>query len=127
MKTPTTAPAFIHHAICRPEFWQGYAKLEHRMLGTPCLVTTVHRGVFFGYCAADQNIDTGDTLTLQRGRLCLHWDAACKGFMGLAAFGPTAGCRIGPQADIRLRNITAVALCTPEAVVAWEKAPWSET
>ena len=87
----------------------------------PVVVTTVHRGVFFGY-ATDT---TGETIALNRSRLCLYWSADVKGFMGLAANGPTKGCRIGPPADITLRNITAVIEVTSDAVAAWEKAPWS--
>ena len=87
----------------------------------PVLVTTAHRGVFFGY--ADQ-VD-GETITLERARLCLYWSRDVRGFMGLAATGPTAGCRIGPAADIALRNITAVLTVTPGAVAAWERAPWT--
>ena len=86
----------------------------------PVLVTTAHRGVFFGYAT---DID-GETIALTRARLCLYWSADVKGFMGLAATGPTASCRIGPAADIVLRNITGVASVTPEAVKAWEAAPW---
>jgi hypothetical protein len=86
----------------------------------PVLVTTAHRGVFFGY--ADKT--DGETITLKRARLCVYWSADCKGFMGLAANGPTKGCKIGPAADITIRNITAVLECTPDAVNAWEEAPW---
>lgn len=85
------------------------------------LVTTEHRGVFFGYTTDV----TGETITLKRGRLCVYWSADVKGFMGLASNGPTAKCRIGPAADIILRNITSVSTVTPEAVEAWESAPWS--
>lgn len=88
--------------------------------GRPVVVTTAHRGVFFGY-ASDTN---GETIKLLRGRLCVYWDAECKGFMGLAANGPSSNCRIGPPADITLRNITAVMEATPSAVSAWEAAPW---
>ena len=84
------------------------------------LVTTAHRGVFFGHAT---DVD-GETIALKRARLCVYWSADCKGFMGLAAGGPTASCRIGPPADITLRNITAVVECTPAAVAAWEAAPW---
>ena len=47
-----------------------------------------------------------------------------KGFMGLAANGPSTNCRIGPEADITLRNITAVLAVTPAAEKAWAAAPW---
>jgi hypothetical protein len=86
----------------------------------PVLVTTAHRGVFFGYA----HDTAGETIALQKARLCVYWSSDCKGFMGLAAGGPTAGCRIGPPADITLRNITAVVEVSPAAVAAWEAAPW---
>jgi hypothetical protein len=89
--------------------------------GRPVIVTTVHRGVFFGY-ATDT---TGETIKLKRSRLCIYWSQDVKGFMGLADEGPTKSCRIGPPADIELRAITAVVEVTPEAVKAWELAPWS--
>ena len=85
------------------------------------VVTTEHRGVFFGY-AGDV---TGDIISLRAARNCLYWPTEQKGFMGLAATGPVRGSRIGPAADIDLRKITSVMKCTPEAVTAWEKAPWS--
>ena len=84
----------------------------------PVIVTTTHRGVFFGY-AADTD---GETIFLSRSRLCLQWTADLRGFMGLAAFGPSASCRIGPRADITLRSITAVLECSPEATGKWEAA-----
>ena len=86
----------------------------------PVIVTTAHRGVFFGYAT---DVD-GETIDLKRARLCIYWSKDVKGFMGLASGGPTATCRIGPPADIKLRNITAVLDVTPDAVKAWEKAPW---
>jgi hypothetical protein len=87
----------------------------------PVMVTTAHRGVFFGYAS---NTD-GETITLTNGRLCLYWSADCKGFMGLAATGPTKSCRIGPRADITLRSVTAVIEVSDAAVKAWESAPWA--
>src|SRR5258708_37950216 len=84
------------------------------------LVTTAHRGVFFGYATEWD----GEIVKLKRARLCLSWSADVKGFMGLAANGPSKSCRIGPPADIDLRSITAVVSVTPAAVEAWEKAPW---
>ena len=90
--------------------------------GRPVLVTTAHRGVFFGY--ADRT--DGETIKLSRSRLCSYWSADMKGFMGLASMGPSATCRIGQPADIELRNITAVLTVTPEAVAKWESGPWSK-
>ena len=91
-------------------------------LGRPELVTTAHRGVFFGYA----NETDGDTILLKRARLCVYWSPDLRGFMGLASAGPSANCKIGPPADIELRAITAVVAVTPEAVERWEKGPWSK-
>ena len=84
------------------------------------LVTTAHRGVFFGY-AEDTD---GAVIKLRAGRNCLYWPSENKGFLGLASMGPVNGARVGPAVDLELRDITAVALCTEAAVKAWEKAPW---
>lgn len=87
----------------------------------PVIVTTQHRGVFFGYAS-----DTaGDTIKLRGARNCIYWSTDVRGFMGLAATGPSKSCKVGPAADIDLRNITSVMECAPEAVAAWEAAPWS--
>lgn len=86
----------------------------------PVIVTTAHRGVFFGYATKTD----GDTIKLKRSRLCVYWSADVKGFMGLAANGPSESCRIGPPADIELRNITAVLELTPAAVAKWESGFW---
>lgn len=82
------------------------------------IVTTAHRGVFFGY-AEDTN---GETIFLKRSRLCIYWSADLRGFMGLAAIGPNDSCKIGPPADITLRSITAVLEVKPEAEAKWNAA-----
>lgn len=89
--------------------------------GRPVIVTTEHRGVFFGY-ATDT---TGETITLVRGRNCLYWDVGTRGFLGLASAGPNSKCRVGPAADITLRAITSVVEVSEAAAKAWESAPWS--
>ena len=86
------------------------------------LVTTSHRGVFFGYATKTD----GPTIHLRAARNCLFWPAENKGFLGLASDGPMKGARIGPAADVELRDITCVAECSPAAVKAWEAAPWSK-
>jgi len=86
----------------------------------PVIVTTAHRGVFFGYATKTD----GDTISLTKARNCIYWSEDVRGFMGLAANGPSAKCRVGPAADITLRNITSVMEVTPEAVSKWEASPW---
>lgn len=84
------------------------------------MVTTAHRGVFFGYATKTD----GATIKLRAARNCIYWPTNNKGFLGLAAMGPVNGARVGPAADIELRDITCVAECSMAAVTAWEAAPW---
>lgn len=90
--------------------------------GQPVLVTTKHRGVFFGYLDSPAR---EESLKLKAARNCIYWSADVKGFLGLCSFGPNANCRIGPAADIELFGITCVAKVSARAAEAWEKAPWS--
>lgn len=84
------------------------------------LVTTAHRGVFFGY-AKDTS---GDAIKLRAARNAVYWAREVKGFHGLATVGPIGGSRVGPAADIELRGITCVLEVLPAAVAVWESAPW---
>ena len=84
----------------------------------PVLVTTAHRGVFFGYA---EDISQS-TIQLTGCRNCLYWSADMKGFAGLASMGPSATCRIGPAVDLILRDVTAVVDVTPAAEALWLSA-----
>ena len=53
---------------------------------TPILVTTAHRGVFFGYF--DSSESAGEIVTLTKARNVLYWSEETKGFMGLARRAP---------------------------------------
>lgn len=86
------------------------------------VVTTDKRGVFFGYATKTD----GDTIRLTRARMAVYWSADVRGVVGLAATGPTSGCRITRAAPaIELRGVTSVMNVEPEAVVAWEREIWS--
>lgn len=89
--------------------------------GRPVLVTTEFKGVFFGYADAPP----AETMHLKRARLCVYWSSDVRGFMGLAATGPSKHCRIGPAVDITLHGVTSVAECSEAAVNAWEGEPWA--
>lgn len=80
------------------------------------IVTTKHRGVFFGY-ATDTD---GDRIRLKRARMAIYW-ATHRGLLELAEVGPNAKSRISARADIDLRDITSVVDVTEEAVKAWEE------
>lgn len=85
------------------------------------IVTTAHRGVFFGYATKTD----GSTIELKRARNCVYWSADVHGFMGLASAGPSRNSKVGPPANIELRDITSVVEVAPEAVEKWESAPWA--
>ena len=88
------------------------------------LVTTAHRGVFFGYRDGVSEATLPQKLSLTDARNCVYWDASLKGFLGLARFGPSDQCRVGPKANTTLYDITSVSDVTPEAVTKWESGPW---
>ena len=92
----------------------------------PVIVTTAHKGVFFGYLNSGQSMDA-KTLRIEQARMCVYWSTDVKGVVGLAASGPSGSCRIGPPAPaITLHDITAVMECSPEAAKKLEDAPWSK-
>ncbi len=87
----------------------------------PLLVTTVHRGVFFGYGVMSDEA----TIELEQSRMCVSWSNDVHGVLGLATSGPSKTCKIGPAVSrIVLREVTAVALVSPEAITRWESEPW---
>lgn len=90
--------------------------------GKPVLVTTQHRGVFFGYLESIKK----NRLTITSARCCLHWPVGQKGFLGLATQGPIDGSRVGPAPErLTLFDVTAIADVSAEAAKRWEDAPWS--
>lgn len=87
------------------------------------LVVTTERGVFFGYGEPDLE---AQHVRITGARMVVYWSADCRSVVGLAANGPTKGCRIGPQAPaIIVRNVTAVIECSEAAAKKFEEAPWS--
>lgn len=88
----------------------------------PLLVTTSHRGVFFGYGEPSD----APTIRLERARMCVYWPESQRGVLGLASFGPQDGARIGPAVPvITLRDVTSVTECSDQAVPRWEAGPWA--
>jgi hypothetical protein len=85
------------------------------------IVTTAHKGVFFGYGEPSDN----PTITLENARMCVYWPQETHGVLGLASLGPIKGSRISPAApSVILRDVTAVMEVSPAAQVNWEKGIW---
>jgi hypothetical protein len=88
----------------------------------PVLVCTEYRGVFYGHTDAAL---TATEAVLTGVRNCLSWDTATGGVFGLAANGPSKGCRVGAKVvgAQGIQKITYMAEMSPEAAKAWESAP----
>jgi hypothetical protein len=88
----------------------------------PLVVTTEHRGVFFGYGTPT----TEKTIRITKARMCVHWPSDVKGIVGLAAKGPTKTSRISPACPaITLQAVTSIMECSDQAKNNWESEPWS--
>ena len=84
----------------------------------PVIVTTEHRGVFFGY-AADTS---GTEIKLDNARMAIAFGTT-RGILELAETGQTGRSKISARApSIDVRKVTAVIEVAPAAVEAWEKA-----
>lgn len=100
------------------------SKGKQEMNERAVLVTTSHRGVFFGY--VNGTYSPGDTVIhLRAARNVIYWPTGNQGFLGLAAMGPKSEARVGPPADIELRDITCVAQCTDDAAAKFGAFKWS--
>ena len=98
------------------------SELVETRQSVPLVVTTIHKGVFFGY-----GVPTHEkTIRITKARMVVYWSPDVKGVVGLAASGPTAGCRIGPEAPaITLQDVTSVMEASTQAEVAWSNQPWN--
>ena len=92
--------------------------------GKAIVITTEHKGVFFGY--GDPALKADKTITATQVRMCVHWSESVRGVLGLAATGPDKNCRITPAVpSIALSGVTAIMECSEAAVKAWEAGPWN--
>jgi hypothetical protein len=84
----------------------------------PVIVTTVHKGVFFGYAEKTD----GPQVVLENARMAIYWGTT-RGILELSDTGPTSKSKISAVAPrIELRDITAVMDVSPEAEKAWKAA-----
>ena len=93
------------------------------------LVTTLHRGVFFGYATEKDlaGVPKTKSLKVKRCRNCIRWASSNKGFLGLATNGPDSNARVGPHVEeLLILDVTSVGSCSDAAAQAWEAAPWSK-
>jgi hypothetical protein len=87
----------------------------------PLVVTTAHKGVFFGYGTPSD----AKTIRLENCRMCVYWSDETKGVLGLAATGPVGGCKITPAVPaMTLQDVTGCMEASAESAKAWEKGMW---
>jgi len=97
------------------------------MKNVAVLVTTSHRGVFFGYRpAAEADLIPSDhTVRLTDARIIIYWSPGTHGVLGLASTGPADGSRISaPVPAITLTDVTSVSICSATATERMESTQW---
>lgn len=98
------------------------AKTKEKLI--PCLITTDKRGVFMGYI--DPATRPEKTITAVDVRMVVYWSADVRGLFGLAANGPTKGCKVTAAAPgCVLHGVTAVMDITEKAEKAFKSEPWN--
>lgn len=68
---------------------------------------------------------TGDRIRLRNARQACYYSEETHGLLGLAVSGPGKGSRIGPAANIEVRQVVNVIECQATAAKAWENATWA--
>lgn len=91
--------------------------MEQNTTARPVIVTTEHRGVFYGH-AEDTS---GSAIQLKGARMAIAFGTT-RGIMELAETGPTSRSKISARADMDVRKVTAVFEVTPAAAEKWEAA-----
>ena len=84
------------------------------------VVVTQGNAIFCGWTTDAE----GEVIKLRAARQAVYYSADTHGVLGLAANGPGKDSRIGPPANITVRNVTHVIECSPSAVKIWEDAKW---
>ena len=91
------------------------------------VVTTVHRGVFFGLHDANFGNLSASEVRLRDAQMCVYWSDSTHGVLGLASTGPNDQCRITNAVDaIILHGVTSVMYASDEAISRWKSTPWSD-
>ena len=85
------------------------------------LITTQHRGVFFGRVPEDQDLNAR-TMALKGARCAIYWGTT-KGVAELASDGPNSKSRVGAAVDLdAIHEITAVWAVSAKAADRWDSA-----
>jgi len=97
-------------------------KATKKMEKRPVLVTTSHRGVFFGYLEDEKKAPKEVKLSSLRN--CIRWHQEIEGFVGLSTYGPSEKCKIGAINTVGVSTVYDVTLIAPVSKEAEKK--WTE-
>lgn len=92
-------------------------------VGLKCVVTTAHRGVFYGEVLSYD--PSTKVVEMANSRVAVYWPTTVRGFIGLAFTGPLPGSRISPAAPFaQYMDVSSILVCTENAAAAWESGIW---
>ena len=87
----------------------------------PVIITTRHRGVFFGHVPEDQDM-FAENITVEDSLMVICWGTK-KGLAQLAHTGPTPDSRLSaPVAKWHIRDITSVLDVSADAAQGFKDA-----
>ena len=81
------------------------------------IVTTSHRGTFYGMTY--DSIENADMFRLRNARCVIRWGTT-GGFNELAATGPTGSTKASPMADMEINAVTCVLDVSEIAKAKWD-------
>ncbi len=90
---------------------------------TGVIVTTAHKGVFFGYTSEIQP-DAANRIRLEKCRMVVYWPSKVHGVLGLTEQGPVGGKVTPPAPQAVIMDVTGVFECSAAAATVWESEPW---
>lgn len=95
--------------------------MENKKTKLVPLIVTTEKGVFMGFGIPSD----APTIRIEQARMVVYWSADVKSVVGLAAVGPSSGCKVGPPAPAGfIRDVTAVFECSKQAVARFEAYQW---
>ena len=107
-------------SLARQALFAGFS-MGFGMSDRYVVVTTEKKGVFFGVLEEE----TETSVVLRDLQCCVYWSINVRGFVGLAANGPTETCKITDSAPrAKINGWTSILDASEKAVERWKAKPW---
>jgi hypothetical protein len=90
------------------------------------IVTTAHRGIFFGYSSVDtEDAMRADIITLADARMIVYHSSDSHGVIGMGKRGPGTDARVSSNVtSLTLKSLTSVFPVTDDSKEKIEAEPW---